>query len=146
MTKSGGEGPAGAPARAGPVRHAGWGFSPGARGEVFGQGADLGLGGDDEDVALGPALDAAHLFVVRVAEEDDREALLGEALRPLLRAGDDGAGGVDDLDAALRQPVDDLGPDAMGGDRDRLGGGPGGGGCGFWALAAAPGARPPGGG
>jgi hypothetical protein len=57
--------------------------------------------------------------VVGVAEDDEGEAFLGEAPGPLLRAGDDGASGVDDLDAVGFEVVDDPLADAVGGDGDR---------------------------
>jgi hypothetical protein len=69
-------------------------------------------------VAASPTEHAAHLFVIGVAEDDDGEALFCEALGPLLRAGDDGAGGVDDLDAAGLEVADDLLADAVSGDGD----------------------------
>ena len=59
-----------------------WESTPTREGKSSGSSVDVVLGGDDEDVAAGPALDAAHLFVVRVAEDDDGEAFLAESASP----------------------------------------------------------------
>ena len=55
-----------------------------AAGQVVRQVLDLIDAGDGVGSALGPAEDTAHLLVVRVAEDDDGEALIDEPLRPLL--------------------------------------------------------------
>ena len=49
-----------------------------------------------------------------VAVDDDAEAFVGELLRPLLGARDDGAGGVDDVRAARLELSKHLRPDAVG--------------------------------
>ena len=73
-----------------------------------------------------PAHDAAHFFVAGVAEDQDVPAIAHELLAVALGAGNDRAGGVDDVQPALLKFDHHAFANAVGGDRhaallDRLG-------------------------